>query len=369
MKNKTILFLLIQMLPIFVFAQKSALLGNLKFEGDLYVGKIYKHTPNFKPNTDGIVKGFELSIMRQTFGSKDWHRHYNFPLVGLKLNYADYGNPVLGKGISVLPFFQLKLFTTKGTQGFLSYATGLAYITKHYDRFTDSTNNVIGSAINETSQFKFGLNHTFKNKGVLTSTIGFQHYSNAKFTSPNLGINVYSLSVGYQKFITKSPINFRTVPDLNFNKKIRVEARLSYARNENQLIGGPKSPYYIMYFGINKRWCYNNRWTAGLWYQYDKGYNHQLQFYEERSDISNFTNTAAIVLGDEFIFGKFSLTGCLGYYVFENGGSQHVFQSLGAQYILWRYNRVKQNEIYTGIQLKTHYGVAEYFETMIGIRF
>ncbi|MEN9523039.1 MAG: hypothetical protein RL065_1416 [Bacteroidota bacterium] len=350
-------------------AQTKAVFGNLKFEGDVYVGKIYKHTANFKPDPTQLVKGFEISLMRQTFGSKDWHRHYNFPLVGIKINYADYGNPVLGKGISVLPFLQLKLFNVKNTQGFFSYATGLAYLTKHYDRFTDSTNNVIGSVINETSQFKFGLNHTFKNKGVLTSAIGFQHYSNAKFTSPNLGINVYSFSVGYQKFISKTPANFRTVKDILVNKKLRLDARFSYARNENQLSGGPKNPYFITYFGIHKRWCYNNRWSLGLWYQYDKGYKHQLQFYEERSDIANFTNKAAMVIGDEFIFGKLSLTGCLGYYLYENGGNQKLFQSLGVQYVLWRYNSIKQNDIYVGVQMKTHYGVAEYFETMVGIRF
>jgi hypothetical protein len=350
-------------------AQKTALLGNLKLEGDLYVGKIYKHTPNFKPNPDNLVKGFELSIMRQTFGSKDWHRHYNFPLVGFKLNYADYGNPVLGKGISLLPFFQLKLFSIKNTQGYFSYATGLAYLTKHYDRFSDSTNNVIGSVINETSQFKFGLNHTFKNKGVLTSAIGFQHYSNAKFTSPNLGINVYSLNFGYQKFITKTPANFRTVDDILINKKVRFDFHLGYARNENQLNGGPKSPYHITYFGINKRWCYNNRWSIGLWYQYDKGYKHQLEFHEERSDVADFTNTAAVALGDDFIFGKLSLTGSLGYFILNKKGSQKTFQTLGVQYVLWRYNKVKQNEIFAGLQLKTHLGQAEYFETILGFRF
>jgi hypothetical protein len=350
-------------------SQGKAIFGNLKLEGDVYVGKIYKHTPNFKPNPNHLVSGFEISIMRQTFGSKDWHRHYNFPLVGFKLNYADYGNPVLGKGISLLPFLQIKLFTSKNTQGFFSYATGLAYLTKHYDRITDSTNNVIGSAINETSQFKFGLLHTFKNNGVLSTAIGFQHYSNAKYTTPNLGINVYSFNIGYQHFITKTPANFRTVDDKNINKKIRFEARVSLAQNENQIDGGPKNTYQIAYAGIQKRWCYNNRWTLGAWYQFDKGYQHLLELDEDKSDVANFTNSAAIVLGDEFIFGKFSLTGSMGYYLYNNGGSKKLFQSIGAQYVLWQFNHAKQNEIYTGLQLKTNLGQAEYFETMIGIRF
>ncbi len=359
----TILFLF----PTIIFAQQDVLLGNLKLESDVYGAKIYKHTPKFKPNTNQLVGGFEIKLLRQTFGSKEWHQSYHFPLCGVQFIYANFNDKNLGESFALMPLVQFNFLKRKNFTAYFGVADGLAYFTKKYDRLTDSINNVIGSTINEATQFKFGATCQIQNSGLLTATFSFTHYSNAKFTTPNLGINVYALHLGFQNFISHTPANFRTVAIPNYSRKLKLDVRLGYARNGN-VIGGPKDPYYTVYLGIDKRWCYKNRWQFGLWYQYDKGVHDAMNFYETRSDIATFTNKVGLIFGDEFIFGKMSFGGSFGYYLYNGQNGAGIFQNLHINYILWSWNQEKMLQIYCGVKLKTYLGQAEYFETYIGWR-
>jgi hypothetical protein len=132
--------------------------------------------------------------------------------------------------------------------------------------------------------------------------------------------------------------------------------------------GGPKGSHYTAFLGLGKRWCYINRWNAGMWYEYNKGAKRGLNFYEELPKSFPESNLGAVLIGDEFIFGKLSIIGNVGYYLFKGSG-KGFFEQAGAQYILYTFNKEKQKQLYTGIILKESNFDAEYFEWHVGFRF
>jgi hypothetical protein len=354
--------------PILSFAQSSVLLGNLKLEADVYAAKIFKHTPNFKPNTNQLVGGVELRLLRQTFGSKEWHSNYHFPLCGVQLSYVNFNDKHLGDAFAIAPCIQFNFIQTPKTKIFFGLADGLAYFSKKYNRLTDTINNAMSTTINEMTQFKLGASFQLPNKALLTTSLSFTHYSNAKINAPNLGVNVYALHIGYQNFISTTPKNFRPVAAINYSSSPKFTVQLGYARTATIPYGGPKMPYYVALLSIDKRWCYSNRWKAGLWYEYNKGAYLNANYYEPNDNASAVANKVAVVLSDEFVLGKMSFGGSFGYYLYRGKGGEEMFQNLHINYVLWSWNKEKMRQIYCGAQLKTYLGVAEYFETYIGCR-
>jgi hypothetical protein len=353
--------------PFISFAQSNVLLGNLKFEADIYGAKIFKHTPHFRPNTTQPLGGFELRLLRQTFGSKEWHADYHFPLCGLQFVYVNFNEQHLGDAFALMPCIQFNIYKTTKSEFYFGLADGLAYFPKKYS-YSDTVDNPISTHINEATQFRFGARFQLPNRAEITTAFSFTHYSNAKINTPNLGVNVYGLHIGYQNFISGTPSNFRPVNALNYIHAIKFDVRIGYARGGSVPYGGPKSPYYITYAGIDKRWCYKNRWQLGLWYEYNKGAKLNANYYEDNNNAVALSNKAALVIGDEFILGKMSFGGSFGYYVYRGMGGESVFQSLHINYVLWSWNKEKMNQIYCGVKLKTYLGVAEYFETYVGCR-
>ena len=356
------------LLPVLLFAQSSVLLGNLKLEADVYAARIFKHTPRFHPNTNQLVGGFEIRLLRQPFGNKEWHSVYHFPLCGVQMVYVNFNDSHLGDAFAIAPCIQFNIFQTPKTKIFFGLADGLAYFNKKYNRLTDTINNVMSSTLNETTQIKLGASFELRNKAMLTTNLSFTHYSNAKFNAPNLGVNVYALHIGYQNFISSTPKNFRTVPTINYSSKPKLTIQLGYARSATIPYGGPKMPYYVALLSIDKRWCYSNRWKVGIWYEYNRGAYLNANFYEPNNNASAVANKAAVVLSEEFILGKMSMGGAFGDYLYRGMGGESMFQNLHINYVLWSWNKVKMRQIYCGIQLKTYLGVAEYFETYIGCR-
>ena len=368
MRRKYFAAIVIFLIPVFSFAQTDVLLGNLKLEADVYGAKIFKHTVNFKPNTNQLVGGFELKLLRQTFGSKEWHSAYHFPLCGVQLVYVNFNDKHLGEAWAIAPCIQFNFYQTNKVKMYVGLADGLAYFTHHYNALTDTMDNPIGSTINETTQFKLGASFELSNKALLTTNLSFTHYSNAKFQTPNLGINVYGLHIGYQNFISTTPQKFRPTTPINYTSKIKFDVRLGYARSGSIPYGGPRMPYYTAYLGGDKRWCYGNRWKIGLWYEYNKGADLNANFHEPNTDAAALSNKVALAIGDEFILGKMTFGGSFGYYLYRGLGGESMFQNLHINYVLWSWNKEKMCQIYCGVQLKTYLGVAEYFETYLGCR-
>ena len=73
-------------------------------------GKIFKHTPNFKPEIKGPSNAVELNISKQLNGKQEWQQVHHYPSLGIAVAFTNYGNDeVLGHAFSFMPNIDLPL--------------------------------------------------------------------------------------------------------------------------------------------------------------------------------------------------------------------------------------------------------------------
>ena len=55
-------------------------------------GFIYQHSKDLAPVTVTHPYSLEISVLRQTDGSRYWHTAYNMPKTGITVGVTDYGS-------------------------------------------------------------------------------------------------------------------------------------------------------------------------------------------------------------------------------------------------------------------------------------
>ena len=78
--------------------------------------------------------------------------------------------------------------------------TGLAYFSNYFDRKTNATNNVVSAPLNAVIQTRVEYDRRITEKLSIVAAAGINHYSNGGNTKPNLGINIGTLSVGFNYY-------------------------------------------------------------------------------------------------------------------------------------------------------------------------
>ena len=143
MKNR-LLFICFSLIPSLLFAQQATMPSVQLGAG---IGQIFKHTTNFKPPVRGITVLTEATYEWQTAGAAAWHTTHRYPVVGLTLSYADFGdNEIFGQAIGIFPSLSFSnRWKQKRFYSFLRIGFGIAYLTKPYNEISNPLNNVIGS--------------------------------------------------------------------------------------------------------------------------------------------------------------------------------------------------------------------------------
>lgn len=143
---------------------------------------------------------FEVSVLRQNQDTSALSKRLKYPMKALNVSYFNFGNPdVLGSNFALTKTYVFPIFSTRSNL-FLDYSigTGIAWITKHYDKFENPKNNAIGSHLNSKFEMQFNVSHYLK-KFHYGLGISFVHFSNGSIQYPNLGINCPNVfvNVGY----------------------------------------------------------------------------------------------------------------------------------------------------------------------------
>ncbi len=141
----------------------------------------------------GHIRSLEMSAMKRTNGSKDWHHWFNFPSRGVQINVFDLGSPHLGIGASAL--FALDLGLDPHKRVHLNMGFGLGYIQKPFDAETNFQNPAIGSSYNAAVSLGIHTEISLPGRLLLKPGIGIHHFSNGAFKIPNSGINLALLKL------------------------------------------------------------------------------------------------------------------------------------------------------------------------------
>lgn len=340
----------------------------MNVSGSYYWGTIFKHSTKFEPDITQKSHGFELAISKITKGEKEWQRKLNYPEIGGALFMARFGdNDIFGNAIAIIPYAKLWLKRSKTVDLYLRAGFGLGYISRPFDYVTNPTNNVIGSKINNCTQFSLGTDFKINRELSLFTALNFTHFSNASFQTPNLGINYIAFSGGFRYLPNAS------IGDYNQEKVSRpiqknfFRFNYSMAFYEDKSPGGPKYPIYEFSAAYSRATSINNKVFTGVYYTFDVGKKEFLtQYVPDYKKIK--ANSIGFFVGDEIYLGRLSFDALVGIYLLKaHDNNTPIYAKLGMNYHAYKFGVNKEKSLFFGIHMKTHYFVAQYFDVGIGV--
>lgn len=345
-------------------------------EPSFHFGVVTKHTPELKFDVKGPTYGLDVNLKFQTFGKKEWHQWRKFPRFGVTVMWLRFGNnEVLGSAFSLTPNINIPLFNKKKWEAFYQIGTGVAYMTKPFDVLDNPKNNAIGSHGVTTIFMKFHAFRQFNSNWKFHTGLSLNHFSNGSARLPNFGLNIPALIVG---------VNYSPQPlqkeDYIFHEKNRSRTRkfgmdfqTGYGLIQRFAVGGPRYPIYV--FGVSGKYYLNqvNRLVAGFEYEQNKAiYHFALHTYHAltRSDAKRKASRLTCFVGDEFLFGSWSLTLQFGVYLgkFSFLKSGTTYTKFSTRFYLPNKGFLK-HKFFLNLSLKTHLTVAEYISLGGGVNF
>lgn len=335
-------------------------------EVSFLAGNVLPHTPDLH-HLAGHPEGVLVTFAKQTHGTKEWHRAYNYPDFGGYFLYQKFNNSFLGENYSVGAMYNF-YFLNRNLQFKLSQ--GVAYATSPYDKEDNSKNKAFGSSI--VANTNIGLLYKKENiidKLGLQAGFLFTHYSNGRTKSPNSGVNtlLFNVGVNYDFDGEKSKPVDTVYEKVNYKEPIRYNFVVRGGVNESPIINSGQHPFYHIGFYADKRLGRKSAVQLGTElflteFFKDFIYYQSVAYPEKNIDPNTDYKRIGVFVGHEFFINRISLEAQVGYYVYEP--YKHdipVYDRVGMKYYF-------TPKIFGGFTIKTHLFLAEALEFGIGVR-
>ena len=332
-------------------------------------GRMLKINPIFPEITQTSLVT-EVSIARMTTGDKAWHARYKYPEVGFSLTYHRLGNPdAFGHAIGALAFISHRWVDKPLWQLRARLGTGLAYITRPYDRISNPVNNILGSHLNSYTYLKLQTVFFPKKPTQYVLGIGYHHFSNSNTSIPNIGVNYPTLALGVRHFIqspTPSRLAFPEMPAAP--KGLQIGVRLGYGFLESKTPGGPDYPVYLSSVYLMKQHREKLRFRVGV----EAFINYASIAWVRNFDIPDEDpfwsglGTLAFV-GAEWMMGRVSIISQIGPYLVRPYQMDYlIYTKSGLQYYLKDQQLHPRMQPFVGAYVHSHTGEADFLELAVG---
>jgi hypothetical protein len=360
---KKIFFLLFSVISLqisAVQAQQKAVYG---IEAKANYGFLMAHRRSMQHLIKGHVSGFELNLEKYPDGTKDWHKQFGYPTVGLSFYHADVGNLAqLGTASGVYPYINFPFGMGRKFRYNIAFGWGLGYMSNKFDLYENVKNIAIGSHINLIVGFRGECEWQLSKRLYYSAGLSFIHLSNAAFRIPNLGVNMPVVSSGFSYFFNNVE-NYSSeklkLEHTNhkktlvfFNVGIREVLPLDYTKYtafnfmvERAIVASPKTR------------------AAGT---IDLFWNNSLlpRYREINGQNENpFLLQSGVSLSYQAIIGNFSLLFYKGIYLLDETKLDGLFyHRVGCRY------KIKEHLV-ANMTLRSHFAKADHLEFGIGYEF
>lgn len=364
--------LIFNIIGIIAFAQSG-----LQIEPNLYYGRILKHNERVNIAVPDASIGAVLELRYQTYGKRDWHQWQHYPALGASLIYYDFGNrAVLGQAFGIVPHLKFRILDTKICDLYTQFGFGIAYLTKYYDQVQNPSNNAIGSAVNNCTNFQLRSEWRISPKWRAVAGTSFTHYSNGAAQLPNFGLNIPAVTLGVQY----NPLPIENEARLKSNDSKRaakpwgMNVHLDIAYRESMVSRGPRYPVYIASLSGMYHWTKVNRFMFGAEYEQHTDVKNFALFigkYKTEREATFHASRVMAFVGNEFLFGPWSFSVQTGVYINNKDwflSGYRMYNKLGMRYYLPPIGK-PQTRFYAGIYMKAHRIVAEYIGMGMGASF
>lgn len=356
--NKLTLLFFLLFLNHFLFSQNEKRTKFTAIEFDFHRGFYYDHRKSVEFYLEHLPYSFEFKLIRQTDGSKAWHRYYRFPETGFGLYHGYPGNEnILGNATGIYIYgnfylIQRNIFSLRTNVSF-----GFSWLSKKFEPYENYLNTTIGTNLNVFINFTLNSKLKIYKNYYLTNGLNFTHFSNGAIKKPNIGINLVTFHTGIAYQFNNIEINDKKH---DFQKK--YESHLIFSHGIKEVLPASEELYYCSSLSYDWGKVFNpkHKWGIGS----DLIYDQSLKYWILRQEDAKFKPINYFRMGIhasfEFRFGKFIGTVGKGIYLYNQYKPDPMFyHRLG-----FRYEIIKNIPI--SVCIKSHWAKADFIEWGIG---
>ncbi len=344
---------------------------NFQLETKVHYGFFAQH--HFEMETfNSHFPGFELILQRSTFGSQRWEILYDYPLVGLAAWYSPMGNiPEIGASFALFPFINFPLNIEPTQNLYFRTGVGLAYLSNKFEARENFRNFAIGSTLNVAISLNFDYRYRISEYATITATLGLTHFSNGSMKTPNYGINIPTVSVGFSTYLRKPNhyLDRMLLPELyifEFGEEkniISIEPTIAFGTKDMTEQLEERFMVYHLSLNVLKPVSFKTKIGIGLDATYD--FSHPRILEQKGAEYSS--NLSILKPGLTAIYEMVMMKTS---FIFQLGGhlagaeqsSGAIYQKIGLKHYLYE-------KLFGSITLTAHFGKADYIGFGLGYRF
>ena len=330
---------------------------------NLFYGFFIANQPKSLYLRDDHSRLIELNYFLPTTGRRQWEAESNFPRVGVGLLHGSTGSrQYLGTVTALYPFIHFPLLRTLRSETSFKLGAGFGWVQKPYNKETNYKNLMIGTHINAVIAMRMESEWAISSHLFVNVGLAFTHLSNGGIRLPNLGLNIPALSVGARLATQSSQFAKRHSAGLLSLKKTSLYLHANFALKQVYPLESSLKPVYILIAELNRTLSNVSTISGGLNLSYDKSLFKEVVnaptyiFNKDEPQLQ-----ASIYGGYEQVTGRLSIPVQFGVYIYNKYAISTVYQMIGIRY--------KVSAKWTAsVQLKTHFGKADYIQYGIGYK-
>lgn len=326
-------------------------------------GLIFAHSVDVENTRGARPTGIEAILGWQRNDPGTYALCHCYPRQGILMAYYDYDVDVLGKSGSLAYFLEPTYRLGDGFLFSFKGAGGLSYLSNPYDSINNPGNQSYSAPVSAYLLVGVGAWVKLSEKWWLNPTLNYQHISNGGTRKPNKGINwpTAGIALSYQPVSRPWYTGVKTTEKYWKEYSPRYDFVLLGTLRRGHDEAGNRVRHPLIGLGIQagKQVGRLSMITLGAEAYHDDELRDELLLDE----IDASPVKAGVMLGHEFLLGRFQFSQRLGVYVFDQTPYyDQIFHRWGLQY---RINR----HFSAGFNLLAHRQVAEFVDFRVAYTF
>jgi hypothetical protein len=332
-----------------------------------HYGFIIPHSKAIAEISESNPWGLEADLAWHLVRERIWKHCYCYPRTGLSLDYFNFAFPeVLGHSVALYPYIEPYIRPQKKISISFRFGMGPAWVTKVYDAETNPDNFFFGTHLSFIAMLNAAVNVRLSGRVSARAAFNYNHISNGGLSQPNVGMNFPTVNAGLDY----------SFPEVSFPTRAKDTMRVLYTDKcwwDAYLLGTMKNDDKDVekYYPVIGAGIYYNRLiarilalNAGTEWVSDFSLKEKIrQEYINDPASAPDHNRAAILLGLDLRFGRFSFVHQWGiYYYAPYTSMHHVYQRYGL-------NLSFTGKLYLGVNIKSHGHIADLMDMRLGILF
>lgn len=326
-------------------------------------GFIFAHSVEVQNTSGAQPTGLETILSWQRNDSNTFALCHCYPRQGLLLAYYNYDVDLLGKSGTAAYFLEPTYRIANGMLFSFKGAAGISYLNNPYDSIDNPGNQSYSTHMSAYLLVGVGAWVKLSEWWWLNPSLNYQHISNGGSREPNKGINWPTAGIALNFQPTSRPwyTGTRTTEKYWRNYTTRYDIVLLGTMRRGYDEAGDRKKYPLggLALQAGKQVGSLSMLTLGAEAYHDEELHDKLR----REGLNASPVKAGLLLGHEFLLGRFQFSQRLGVYVFDQTPYyDRIFHRWGLQY---RINR----HFSTGFNLLAHGHIAEFIDFRLAYTF